>query len=129
MAIIKSKMPFGLAIAPATVQRAMNTILHRLNWLNRLVYLNDSISGCVLNTEKKTYNSYFCLSEIRCALHCGHGCYVVTWDLEQFVHKYRTEKKDSLHVQSLSKAEHNPRWFATVTFPVIPLGKEFNISD
>ena len=37
------RMPFGLTNAPATFQRTMNTILHGLNWLDCLVYLDDII--------------------------------------------------------------------------------------
>ena len=37
------RMPFGLTNAPATFQRAMNTTLHGLNWLDCLVYLDDIV--------------------------------------------------------------------------------------
>lgn len=35
------KMPFGLCNAPATYQRAMQSILAGLNWVNCLVYIDD----------------------------------------------------------------------------------------
>ena len=38
-----NRLPFGLTNAPATFQRAMNTILHGLNWLDCLVYLDDIV--------------------------------------------------------------------------------------
>ena len=37
------RMSFGLTNAPATFQRAINTILRGLNWLDCLVYLDDII--------------------------------------------------------------------------------------
>lgn len=36
-------MAFGLTNAPATFQRTMNTVLHGLNWLDCLVYLDDIV--------------------------------------------------------------------------------------
>ena len=36
-------MPFGLTNSPATFQRAMNTILNGLTWMDCLVYLDDIV--------------------------------------------------------------------------------------
>ena len=37
------RMPFGVTNAPATFQRALNSILSELNWRDRLVYLDNVI--------------------------------------------------------------------------------------
>lgn len=37
------RMPFGLIIAPATLQSALNLILSKLNWKTCLIYLDDGI--------------------------------------------------------------------------------------
>ena len=34
-------MPFGIAAAPATFQKLMNSVLGSLNWKEAVVYLDD----------------------------------------------------------------------------------------